>query len=419
MTFRFVHAADLHLDSPFTGIRGTNPQVAETLRHATLEAFENIINLCIDGHADALLVAGDVFDSAERSLPAQLNFLKGLGRLNEAGIRAFICHGNHDPLSGWTANPKWPPNVTRFMANAETVPVFPARNDGPLVCGISYPERDVHTSLVPKFPEPEPGRFTIGLLHANVGGDSAHAAYSPCTVQELAAKGYDYWALGHIHTQAILRNQGPMIVYSGNTQGRHPNEDGAKGVYVVDVANDGDITANFVAVDVVRWLLIEADIEGVEDEIDLLEQLGMQVERAVAEAAGRHLVYRLRLHGRGPVHAALAREDAVNEIVGQLNANWAATETFAFCGGAVDRTKSELDREELSRGSDFVADLLELSGRTAGGDALLAELQEELAKLYRNSRSKRYLEDSLPAAADISGILESAEDLVLDLLTDE
>jgi DNA repair exonuclease SbcCD nuclease subunit len=238
-------------------------------------------------------------------------------------------------------------------------------------------------------------------------------------VEDLAATGYDYWALGHVHTRDILRTRAPMVVYPGNTQGRHINEQGAKGVYVVSVADDGEIVADFEAIDVLRWVQIEAAIDDVEDEIELLDRIEAHVERAAANAEGRHVVYRLRMHGRGPVHASLAREGMVDELVGQLNASWATREPFAFCGGAVDETKSELDRAGLRRGSDFVADLLELSEQTAANDALVAELQEELAKLYRNPRLKRYLEDSLPTPEDIREILEYAEDLALDRLADD
>ena len=169
MTFRFVHAADLHLDSPFTGIRETAPQVADILRRATFEAYDRLITLCIGRHVDALLVAGDIFDGADRSLAAQIQFVRGLERLNDAGIRAFICHGNHDPLDGWGARLAMPSNVHQFGERAEAVPVDPQFSSGPVVCGISYPTREIRTSLLSEFPNREPGRVTIFSLREGPG----------------------------------------------------------------------------------------------------------------------------------------------------------------------------------------------------------------------------------------------------------
>ncbi|MCH8225243.1 MAG: DNA repair exonuclease, partial [Chloroflexi bacterium] len=120
---RFVHAADLHLDSPFSGLRSIVPEIAQTLHQATFNAYDNIIDLCIREQVDALLVAGDIFDGADRSLRAQLKFADGLNRLEAANIRSFICHGNHDPLDGWEAKITLPGGCHRFGAELTQVPV--------------------------------------------------------------------------------------------------------------------------------------------------------------------------------------------------------------------------------------------------------------------------------------------------------
>ena len=156
---RFVHAADLHLDSPFVGIRAAAPDnVARALHDATFAAYENIIEFCIDERVDALLVAGDVYDSSDRSLRAQLRFVEGLKRLDDAGIRSFVCHGNHDPLDGWEARLDYPPGCTRFGPDFEAVPVFEDDPERAVVHGISYPTRDVYDNLVPKLGRVDPTR---------------------------------------------------------------------------------------------------------------------------------------------------------------------------------------------------------------------------------------------------------------------
>ena len=341
MTLRFVHAADLHLDSPFKGIRETEARVADVLRHATFEAYERVIDLCIDRRVDALLVAGDVFDGSDRSLAAQVQFVRGLERLHKAGIRAFICHGNHDPLDGWGARLKMPPNVHQFGERAESVSVDPQSSTSPVVCGISYPTREIRTSLLPGFPVSEPGRVTIGMLHANVGSSTGHEAYAPCTVEELAVTGYAYWALGHVHTRAILRDASPMVVYPGNTQGRHPNERGPRGVYLVEIDDQGahvTISPEFVAVDSVRWEQVDVQIDGIEDDGALFGRLEALIDDLVTQADDRHLVYRVVLKGRGPVHESLAR--AAQPGVGQpptvcvLRRNPRRVEVPARPGGA-------------------------------------------------------------------------------------
>ena len=422
MTYRFVHAADLHLDSPFKGVRKTEARVADVLRRATFEAYERVIDLCVDRRVDALLVAGDVFDGADRSLTAQIQFVQGLKRLDEAGIRAFICHGNHDPLDGWGARLKMPPNVHQFGEGAEAVPVDPQSSTGPVVCGISYPTREIWSSLLPEFPDREPGRVTIGMLHANVGTSTGHEAYAPCTVEELTATGYDYWALGHVHTRAILRDASPMVVYSGNTQGRHPNERGPRGVYLVEVDDQGaqaTMSPEFVATDSVRWEQVDLQIDGIEDGGALFGRLEELVDDLVIQADGRHLVYRVRLDGRGPVHESLARSGSIEDLISQLNQVWGNRERFAFCGGILNETRFQIDRVALAESKDFVGEFLALSDAVSVDGALVAELQQELAPFYNNTRVRRVLDNSLPAIDDMRKLVAVAEDVALGLLIDD
>ena len=237
-TLRFVHTADLHLDSPFAGFSANAPgDVTAALRDATFEAYDAIVELCLAEHVDALLVAGDIYDSSDKSLRAQLRFIDGLKRLAAAGIRSFICHGNHDPLDGWEAGFATPVGCHRFGDAVEVVPLDPADPGRAAIYGYSYPRQRVTDNVARQFQRTDDAAFAIGLLHANVGADTGHERYAPCTVDDLAATGMDYWALGHVHTRQVLRSNGPAIVYPGNPQGRHPNELGARGIYIVDVHN--------------------------------------------------------------------------------------------------------------------------------------------------------------------------------------
>ena len=369
---RFIHSADLHLDSPFKGLRSQAPEhVAQQLQEATFEAYKNIIDLCVSESVDALLVAGDIYDGADRSLRAQWRFFDGLKRLSQAGIRSFICHGNHDPLDGWEARLTLPDGCFQFGPLVEAVPLAFGNAQEATVYGISYPTREVRQNLTPQFAaaqsHPHSG-FKIGLLHANVGGNQEHDSYAPCSVAELAATGIDYWALGHVHTRQTLQPVNPTVVYPGNPQGRHANETGARGVYLVEVDEGGTPHLEFCPVDVVRWATLQLDIGGMETEQALLDRMDDMVREARAEAEGRCLVARLELVGRGPMHRTLNDPAFVVDLRDQFNETHSGGNPWLWCEGIRVTTATPVDREAALRREDFVGDLLRLSAELRGSD---------------------------------------------------
>ncbi len=418
-SLRFVHAADLHLDSPFVGIRASAPEhVAGALREATFDAYEKVIDLCIDERVDALLVAGDVYDGADRSLRAQQAFIRGLRRLDEAGIRSFVCHGNHDPLDGWEARLAYPESCHRFGPEWEAAPVFESDPGRGLVYGVSYPTRDVYHNLVNELGSVDAGPFNIGLVHANVGSNTGHEAYAPCTLDDLRGIGIDYWALGHVHTREVMRDRGPAVVYPGNPQGRHVNETGARGVYVVEV-DGGDARPEFRAMDTVRWARIEADVSGLETDQELHDRLFEQVEEARAGADGRPIVMRVELTGRTALHGTLRRSEYLEDLRESiLNAEFAGQSPFAWCERIEDETASPIDRDALLKGSDFLAEVL-LTGERArqDGDGL-ARFRARLADLYRHHRYRRYLDADGPADEEMQTLMDRAESLAVELLAE-
>lgn len=426
--FRFVHAADLHLDSPFRGLLRDAPHAAAVLREATFQAYDAIIGLCIQEHVDALLVAGDIYDGADRSLRAQLRFIEGLQRLDAAGIRAFVCHGNHDPLDGWEARIAFPDNTVRFGPQVEPHPINPTDPESPVVCGVSYPTSEVRENLVLRFPEPEAGRYAIGLLHANAGTDTGHYPYAACTLEDLQRSGYDYWALGHVHTRQVMRQRGPAVVYPGNPQGRHVNEPGARGVYLVHVDEHGSATLDFRALDAVRWQRVELDIAAIEESertpLDqaLLDTINDAVEEARAAAEGRPLLYRLRLSGRGPAHASLTRDRFSTDLRETLNDRLSSGAEFAFCERVEAETSLAIDPDVLRQAPDLLGDLLRLVDELTADPAALEELREELRPLYGHTRARRYLNDSGANDAledlDLASVLVDAEGLLVDEFLD-
>ena len=416
---RFVHAADLHLDSPFKGLREVAPDhVAQALHNATFQAYENIIKLCITEKVDALLVAGDIFDSADRSLRAQLRFAEGLRTLDKAGIRSFVCHGNHDPLDGWEARLDYPESCQRFGEEFEAVPVFEADPGRAVIHGISYPRREVTENLVSRLGRVTPGPFSIGLLHTNVGNDPGHAPYAPCSLDDLRQSGIDYWALGHIHTRQILHERDPAVVYPGNPQGRHLNETGARGVYLVDVDDGDNIRPEFRAVDSIRWERLAVDIAAQETEQDLLDALHEGMQGALDAAADRPVVVRVTLYGRGKLKQFLRQANAVGDLVEQINDVWVGRTPFLWCERIEDQTRAPFDRQERLAGSDFLAEVLRTADQAREDPERLAHLRRGLAELYEHHRYRRYL-DAAPTDNDLIALIEEAEMMAVTLLAED
>jgi DNA repair protein SbcD/Mre11 len=424
-SYRFIHASDLHLDSQFGVLSADFPQLAEILRKSTFDAYKHIVDMCITEKVDALLIAGDVFDSADNSLSAQWKFNDGLTELSEHGVKSFVCHGNHDPLDGWQAGLEWPEGAFQFGPDPQSIPFSESDPYSPIVTGISYPTQEVRKNLVQEFPDPISGRPSIGLIHANVGADTGHENYAPCTVDDLVASGYDYWALGHVHTRRVLRSPdegSPVVVYPGNSQGRHRNEPGPKGIYLVEIDSLGGITSlEFRETDVLRWQTLECSIDELNNETELLVSLENQVRNAIDKTNNRHLIYQVILSGSGPLHATLKRIGAVDEFQDRLNALFAGQNPFAVCEKFVDSSSPNYDRDELTAGTDFIADLLTLVDQVHTDPERMMSLVADagLNELFENGRARRYLKDSSPSESLLAELTSEAERLLLHSLIEE
>ena len=231
-SFRFFHAADIHLDSPLTGLAGIEGRVAERIRSAPRAAFEALVECAIQDQVDFVVIAGDLYDGTWRDYKTGLFFSEQMGRLNQAGIPVVILYGNHDAESQITRPLTLPDNVRVFgTRKAET---FQFGKLNVALHGWSYREKAVNDNMVPGYPSPVKGAFNIGVLHTALGGMGEHANYAPCSLPELVAKGYNYWALGHVHQGQVL-NERPHVVFPGNLQGRHVRETGPKGACLVTV----------------------------------------------------------------------------------------------------------------------------------------------------------------------------------------
>ncbi len=310
---KLVHAADLHLDSPLRGLSAYDGAPVSEIRGATRRALENLTELCVDERADLLVLAGDLYDGDWRDYSTGLFFVEQMARLGESGVSVVWIRGNHDAASLITRQLALPQNVRELShASPETV-VFDAL--GVAVHGVGYARRDVRENLCASYPEPLPGFFNLGLLHTALEGRAGHEAYAPCSKGELVARGYDYWALGHVHRREVVSTE-PWIVFPGNLQGRHIHEVGPKGASVVTREGGVVRAVEHRALDVVRWARCEVPLDEARNMDDVLELAERELETAHAAAEGRVLACRIELAGATDAHAALrrGRERVLNEL---------------------------------------------------------------------------------------------------------
>lgn len=296
--FRFIHCADIHLDSPLYGLRFTDERVIQTIRNATRRALDNLVDLAIREQVQFVLIAGDVFDGDWEDYSTGLFFNRCMQRLASADIPVFLIRGNHDAASVITRHLTLPDNVTRLSdSHPETVYL---ETCAVAIHGQSFATRDVTDNLVTGYPKARSGYFNIGLLHTGLAGREGHARYAPCQLEDLEALGYDYWALGHIHQPEIVSLH-PPVVYPGNIQGRHIRETGARGCVLVDV--DGvDVQISRVNLDVLRWFEVACDMAMVETQTDAIARVRDAVGAIAAEHVGVPLCMRIRLTGVRPSH---------------------------------------------------------------------------------------------------------------------
>jgi DNA repair exonuclease SbcCD nuclease subunit len=301
-SFTFLHTADIHLDSPLKGLARYEGVPAEDIRRAPRAAFDKLIAEAIARRVDFVVIAGDLYDGDWKDMGTGLYFSAAMGRLARAGIPVFLLAGNHDAASNLTKSLPLPDGVHTFTTRRAQTHLLPALNVA--IHGRSFGERVVTENLAATYPAAVPGHFNIGMLHTALAGHAAHEPYAPCTAEELAARGYDYWALGHVHEHAVI-STAPHIVFPGNIQGRHIREAGPRGAVLVHV-NDGAIRTERLIVDVARWAHLEIDVQAAASIEELHAQVRDRLRAARSEQAeDRPLIVRLSLHGHTGLHAAL------------------------------------------------------------------------------------------------------------------
>lgn len=391
LAFRFVHTADIHLDSPLKSLAMRDEALAEVVGNATRTTFRRMIDLCVSEDVQALLIAGDLYDGSQTSMKTARFLALEMERLDAAGIPVFIIRGNHDAASKITRELALPENVTVFPGKAQVVETY--WNDHSIaVHGVSFRDPHAPNTLLDRFGAPVMGAFNIGMLHTSLGGAQGHDPYAPCTLADLKATAFDYWALGHIHQRSVDAGT-TTVVMPGIPQGRDIGEAGNKSVTLVSVADDGSVELEERHIAVAQFERLKVDCHQLSDWPDLTEALKHALRSARREHAGEHLIVRPVLTGTTPLawragrdlDLLLAEAQNVTEPIGSL---WIdkielalSAASNASTGGAVEELAQIIAQRSLPPNDPAVLEdverLLKYLPRELRG--LLGDSEEETA----------------------------------------
>ncbi len=302
MNFTFLHCADIHLGSPMSGLALKDAAVAEKFAAACRESFADLVTRAIAEKVAFALIAGDLYDGDWQDNGIGLFFNRQAARLARADIPVYLIKGNHDAESVVTRTIPLPDNVIQFSTRRAETHELPALKVA--IHGRSFPDRAVNENWAVDYPAPRAGWLNIGMLHTSCEGNAKHATYAPCSVAELVARGYDYWALGHVHAYQELHRD-PWIVYPGNTQGRSVRETGEKGAVFVDVVDGRIDRVRREIVDRARWVEAIIDISSAATTAEALAKVGADLRPLLVDARGRAVAARVRLVGETTLDHAL------------------------------------------------------------------------------------------------------------------
>jgi DNA repair exonuclease SbcCD nuclease subunit len=414
MSFRFVHTADVHLDSPLRTLALREPALADLIGGATRRAFVTIVDLCLAERVDALLIAGDLYDGEQTSMKTARFLADQLRRLHEAEIPTFVIRGNHDAESRITRELTLPESVKVFSGRAEAVALEAGALDV-AIHGVSFAQKHAPESLLPKFREPTPGAVNIGMLHTSLGGSPAHDRYAPCLSADLHGAGFAYWALGHVHQRSVDQGRA-TIVMPGNPQGRDINEAGPRSASLVTIDDSSGISVEERLTSVAEFRRVGVDVSGAEDWRAALKRIEAAFEAERGATASEHCVVRLTLSGATPLAWRLRSDaDKLEEEARRIGA---------------DLGRTWLDKVELRCGepraptrpsADPVAELrllmeTEVASSKAFRDELQAIAEELRGHLPPGSREDLFGPDAEAFAEALGAFArEGAEDVLAHL----
>jgi len=417
---KFLHAADVHLDAQQRGLAVRDGAPVERFQRATRDAFSNLVSLALREAVDFVVIAGDLFDRDSADVRTWLWTVKELQRLEKADIPVYLIRGNHDFLGGGGQRLTWPANVHEFRGDQPETKTIDAL--GVALHGQSFPDRAVVEDLAAQYPDRIAACFNIGLLHTSLTGENRrHDTYAPTSPDVLKLRGYDYWALGHIHTFQQVAEE-PAIVYPGCTQGRHVNEPGVKGCVVVTVRDRQPPEITFHPLDVVRWSQLTVEFEAEDDRNGVLRRVESALSALQDESGGRSIAVRVTLCGACGCHHWMSTEAGADELQAEIEAIAHALGDV-WIERVVIRTRPVIDVAELRREQSLLGELLrDLASIASSLDedllTLAAPVLEPLTAKLRGELEST-ADGGLLQAELIRGWLEQSEGIIVDALGQE
>ncbi len=425
--FKFIHAADIHLDSPLTGLNKYEGAPADAIRQAARRAFERLVQLAVDERVAFVLLAGDLYDGDWRDYQTGLYFAGQLSRVHAAGIAVYLISGNHDAANRMTLSLELPPNPdgTPVMLSHDAPQTIRLEPLDVAIHGRGFPDAVFEGNAVLDYPAGVEGCYNIGLLHTSFDYESggAHARYAPCQMSHLETRRYQYWALGHIHRRDDQRrtSAGAPVVFPGNIQGRHIREEGAKGCMVCTVSDTLETTLRFAPLDVFRWKRLKVDVTGASDALAVMKLVRGSLSNLLESAGDLPHAIRVEIEGRCPAHHVVASK--IEHWTAQLRA-----EAVAIGGGKLwiekvkFRTSAPLGREEaaaLDNAASEVGAYLQELKEDDVWPAQFPELMQTFNELHQ--RLPPALQDasgdaSLIDQQQLTSLLEEVEPLLLQRL---
>jgi exonuclease SbcD len=420
-TATFIHAADLHLGRPFSSLRKSSPRLGEIFLRAGYQAWRLIVEAALERQVDFVTIGGDLFDRANPTVRALVEFKEGVERLNEADIPVFLALGNHDPLSEFPGSLSALPGLHIFGPDPEGITV--EKCPGVKVYGASFKESAVTKNLAKRFKVESQTEIPIGLLHANVAGIPGHDNYAPCTLEDLKASGMAVWCLGHVHSHQVV-SEDPLIIYPGTSQGAHIKETGPCGCYLVTVSQDRGAGAEFLPIAPVQWEQVDLDITDISSPEDIVSQAvsvceGLMPDEDKLEA----LVVRITLSGR-PDAGAFAALKEVNEIPDLISERLESQGIPIFVESLLDRTKSKIDLETLIEDQGFLGEFFKLVHQAEKDNKILKDLTDPTLKALLAMPNARRLEPDLNPGfvrddrSRMIPLLDEAADLVAEMFVE-
>ncbi len=413
--FTFIHGADVHLDSPLRGLSRYESAPAESIRDACRRAFENMVELAIEEKVAFVLLAGDLYDGDWKDYSTGIFLSQQMGRLGRHNIPVFTVLGNHDASNRMTKALDIPANMKIFSSRkVETVKLDDL---SVAIHGRSFGTQHVDENLAAGFPFADKGVFNIGLLHTSLNGREGHAAYAPCTIDDLYSKGYQYWALGHIHKEEFV-SKSPWIVFPGCIQGRHIRETGAKGCMLVSVEDNAVKKVEKIPLDVLRWVLCPVDVTDVVEMREMLERARKAIDKELVLAEGRPVSMRIRFEGATRISdEPAAYPEQFEQQIKALAAEIAGDDLWIERVENAVTGKLDLD-SMLSDNSAFGQLLKEILSTSGDSDEVIG-LGEVIADIRRKVPSEAFGADSLLNLNEnqtIERLLEEAKQMLVGRL---